>query len=131
MRILLKLYLLVFALILFMAYLITANSDSYDFSKTKSFSYDTSESIEITEKCYDYLKALSSYLKANPAIVVRIKGHSDNAGTFDQNEDRAYKRATFIFNYLMNEGIEADRIFLLSCSGSAWRPHLFFLNSVC
>jgi OmpA family len=101
----------VFTLVLFMVYLINANSESYDFSKSQAFRYDSSENVEITEKCYDYLKALSSYLKANPGMVVRIKGHSDNAGTFDQNEDRAYKRATFIFNYLMNEGVEADRIY--------------------
>lgn len=101
----------VFTLILFMIYLINANSESYDFSQPKTFNYEKAASVEITDKCYDYLQALSQFMVANPSMVVRVEGHSDNMGTYEQNEDRAYKRTIFIVNYLMNEGVDADRIF--------------------
>jgi len=50
------------------------------------------------------------YMKENPSTKIRVEGHSDNAGTRAQNDQRSNKRADLVKQYLIEQGIELERI---------------------
>ena len=57
------------------------------------------------------LDDIARFLLENPGFAVRIEGHSDNQGTFAQNEQRANDRARNAVNYLISKGVPSSRIF--------------------
>lgn len=77
---------------------------------TKIFYYPTSESSTITKVNKEYLDALAEYLQKNPRATLRITGHSDNAGSTVQNQERSEKRATAVVQYMMKKGIARRRL---------------------
>lgn len=84
-------------------------AQSYDFGKTKVFSgFDPA--VAFSEETKAYLDALITYLYANPAFKIKITGHSDNTGTFEQNEKLSSERAKMFSDYILSKGIEKSRI---------------------
>lgn len=79
-------------------------------NQPKIFYYPTSESASITKVQKEYLDALVDYMKSNPNFTVRVSGHSDNAGTTEQNQKRSENRATNITQYLVKNGIARRRV---------------------
>ncbi len=59
-----------------------------------------------------YLNALVRYLKENPKLKVRIVGHSDNSGTTEDNLQSSRDRASVVFRFLVDKGIERGRLYL-------------------
>jgi peptidoglycan-associated lipoprotein len=62
----------------------------------------------------DVLKANADWLKANPTMKVRIEGNCDDRGTKEYNQALGQRRATSAKKYLVDMGISAKRISLIS-----------------
>jgi OOP family OmpA-OmpF porin len=56
------------------------------------------------------LDEVAGVMQENPAITVRIDGHTDNVGTEDYNLQLGEKRAMAARQYLIDRGIAEDRI---------------------
>ncbi|MFC2130017.1 OmpA family protein [Bacteroidota bacterium] len=76
----------------------------------KTLLFPTSSSAELSGDMIQYLDKIFEYLKNNPNSSLRIVGHSDDQGTFDQNDKRARERATNIADYLAKKGIPMFRL---------------------
>lgn len=77
----------------------------------KHFSFSTSTSLNLGADARQYLDAVAEYLKANPRSVVRIVGHSDNAGGSTEQQTLSERRAQQAMEYLRRKGIAQGRIF--------------------
>ena len=56
------------------------------------------------------LKTLLTYLNDNPKIRILISGHTDDLGSDDYNLELSINRAKTVYNWLINNGIESDRL---------------------
>jgi OOP family OmpA-OmpF porin len=101
---------IILILIFFLLFILSANSQSYDFGKTKVFS-SYNPAVAMNQDMKDYLNALITYLYANQNLNVRIVGHSDSTGTQEDNQKKSEERANAIVQYITSKGIEASRIF--------------------
>lgn len=86
-------------------------------SINKTFTYPTSEFTNLTSELRKYLNDVAIFMKENPEVVISIVGHSDNFGTFEQNDFRAKDRAQKVVDFLVNNGISRRRL-LASGKGS-------------
>ncbi|MCK5535270.1 MAG: OmpA family protein, partial [Bacteroidales bacterium] len=59
---------------------------------------------------FEELERFAAFLKVNTNIKVEIIGHTDAVGKEDYNLQLSKKRAEAVTNYLLNKGIEANRI---------------------
>jgi len=71
----------------------------------------------------------AAYLKANPNLLVLIEGHCDERGTSEYNLALGERRAKSSMAYLVNKGIDAGRITLVSYGKE--RPICTEKTSVC
>lgn len=56
------------------------------------------------------LQNLLLALQKNPALRIEISGHTDKSGNASANKTLSTQRAAFVYNYLINSGIEATRL---------------------
>ena len=75
------------------------------------FDFDQSS---IRNDARDVLKANAEWLKAHPNAKVRIEGNCDDRGTREYNQALGQRRATSAKKYLVDMGISAKRISLVS-----------------
>jgi len=67
-------------------------------------------SAELDDESEDFIKQLSTTLRENPTLKVKVSGHTDNVGSVRFNERLSLKRATAVTNELISRGIDASRI---------------------
>jgi len=60
----------------------------------------------------EVLNTVAQQLKDNPALKLKILGHTDGVGSPQANIQLAASRARSARNYLINKGIRADRMFI-------------------
>jgi peptidoglycan-associated lipoprotein len=60
------------------------------------------------------LDANAAYLKSNPNSLVLIEGHCDERGTNEYNLALGERRAKSTMNYLVSQGVQANRITIIS-----------------
>jgi peptidoglycan-associated lipoprotein len=60
------------------------------------------------------LDANASWLKSNPNHLVLIEGHADERGTNEYNLALGERRAKSTMNYLVSQGVQANRITIIS-----------------
>jgi peptidoglycan-associated lipoprotein len=60
------------------------------------------------------VEAVASYLKSQPGTKVQVEGHCDERGTEEYNRALGERRALAVRDYLMNLGIDGERIFTIS-----------------
>jgi peptidoglycan-associated lipoprotein len=60
------------------------------------------------------LDANASWLKSNPNHLVLIEGHCDERGTNEYNLALGERRAKSTMNYLVSQGVQANRITIIS-----------------
>lgn len=68
------------------------------------------DKYDLKEKSITELKKILRFLKENPALRVEISGHTDNTGSDAHNRELSHKRAEAVFNYLVSNGIDPDRL---------------------
>ncbi|MFQ5898789.1 MAG: peptidoglycan-associated lipoprotein Pal [Candidatus Methylomirabilia bacterium] len=56
----------------------------------------------------------AKWMKANPDYVILVEGHADERGTNEYNLALGERRAKSTMNYLLAQGVAADRIIIIS-----------------
>lgn len=64
----------------------------------------------IQKKSLKNLDALSVIMKADPALIAEVQGHTDNAGDATKNKTLSQKRADAVKKYLSGKGVTAERL---------------------
>ena len=59
---------------------------------------------------YETLDEVATFLQENPAVEIEVAGHTDNQGRADLNLALSRERAVAVREYLVEQGVEADRI---------------------
>ncbi len=62
----------------------------------------------------DILSRNAQVLKENPAVKIRIEGNCDERGTVEYNLALGEKRARAAMDYLVNLGVSADRVSIIT-----------------
>ena len=75
------------------------------------FGYD---SWTITEEGRQALSRDAEWIKANPGVTVKVEGHCDERGTSAYNLVLGEKRAKAVRNYLVELGVSANRLSVVS-----------------
>ncbi len=71
-------------------------------------------SFDITEAAKSILNTQIEWLKSSPNIKIMVEGHCDERGTREYNIALGEKRALSAKNYLINGGVKAARIQIIS-----------------
>jgi outer membrane protein OmpA-like peptidoglycan-associated protein len=58
----------------------------------------------------NYLNKLAVYMKKNPETLILVKGYTDNVGNNKYNNRLSLKRAKFVKNYLVEQGVNPMQI---------------------
>jgi outer membrane protein OmpA-like peptidoglycan-associated protein/tetratricopeptide (TPR) repeat protein len=67
-------------------------------------------SAEIKPQTLPALDKLYDFLKVNDNLKGEIAGHTDNIGTENRNKTLSEQRARAVFDYLLNKGIDKERL---------------------
>lgn len=70
----------------------------------------TLSSDQLTKQSYVALDTLAHLLRSNPALKLKIGGHTDNTGTEASNMKLSQKRADAVKKYLVKNGVEESRL---------------------
>ena len=84
--------------------------------------YFDSGKFELKEESKTELEKLSKLLKLNPTISIEISGHTDDIGKDSENMVLSKNRAKSVFDYLVKNQINAERIKAIGY-GENYRPH--------
>ncbi len=68
------------------------------------------DSYELTEKGQVKLDKIASFLKDYTTIKAELHGHADAKGPSEYNQRLSEKRASSVLNYLLNKGINVERL---------------------
>lgn len=71
------------------------------------FDYD---SFTISEQSAKIIDVQAMWLNSDKSIEITVEGHCDERGTREYNIALGEKRANSVKNYLVNKGVDADRI---------------------
>lgn len=72
------------------------------------------DSVELEGDAIEILKKNAEWLKANPKTRVEVEGHCDDVGSAEYNLALGAKRAQTAKDFLIKEGIAADRLVTIS-----------------
>jgi outer membrane protein OmpA-like peptidoglycan-associated protein len=67
--------------------------------------------FELKPQYHAVLDEIALMLKQNPDTNIDIKGHTDNVGTAEYNQLLSEKRAEIVKQFLVQKGVEKDRLF--------------------
>ncbi|GGF26957.1 OmpA family protein [Echinicola rosea] len=65
-----------------------------------------------------YIDQLVDFMKENPSKKIRLEGHTDNVGNAALNKQLSMERASAIRDYMVDHGIQFERIMLRGMGGS-------------
>jgi outer membrane protein OmpA-like peptidoglycan-associated protein len=65
---------------------------------------------ELREKSKTELNELIRFMQDNPQVRGEISGHTDNVGEKKANQELSIKRAKSVYDYLVQNGIEPQRL---------------------
>ncbi len=65
---------------------------------------------DLKAESYPELDRLAQLMKENPAMSIRLEGHTDTVGEFDANVELSRNRVNEVRRYLASKGIDAGRI---------------------
>ncbi len=72
--------------------------------------YFRTDSAEIDPEIVPRIRKLGNFIQGYPAIQVHLAAHADRRGTEDYNRKLSEERASTIRQYLLNSGINEERI---------------------
>ncbi|HJU61273.1 MAG TPA: OmpA family protein [Candidatus Binatia bacterium] len=87
------------------------------------------DSIQLRGDAEEILKQNAAWIKANPTASVEIEGHCDDIGSDEYNLALGAKRAQIAKEFLLTQGIAADRLVTISYGKEA--PACFERNEDC
>ncbi len=64
----------------------------------------------LTAASYEELGRVLKLLESNPTLRIEISGHTDNIGSFQVNQRLSEARAKAVVDYLIGNGVDADRL---------------------
>lgn len=64
----------------------------------------------MNDEAKSYLDDIAVMMQANPALKLRVTGHTDNVGTEEANQKISEERAKGVRDYLESIGIGSDRL---------------------
>ncbi|MCB9247129.1 MAG: OmpA family protein [Ignavibacteriales bacterium] len=70
---------------------------------------------ELTPEAQSILTNVAKTLNRYPDQLFEILGHTDNIGSDEYNMDLSERRAKSVKNYLVSQGVSADRLFTAGC----------------
>jgi OOP family OmpA-OmpF porin len=73
--------------------------------------FDFDKSV-VKPEAFDYLDQIADVLKTHPQITVKVQGHTDSIGTKAYNDALSIRRAQAVKTYLMNKGVQEERLSL-------------------
>jgi peptidoglycan-associated lipoprotein len=76
--------------------------------------YFALDSFDLTEESKAKLQPHIAYLDANPTMLCLLEGHTDEQGTAEYNYALGNERSQSVRNYLVEQGIAAERLFTVS-----------------
>ncbi|OGR23888.1 MAG: cell envelope biogenesis protein OmpA [Desulfobacterales bacterium RIFOXYA12_FULL_46_15] len=71
--------------------------------------FDFDKSL-IKAAAVDYLDHIAEIMKAYPNMYVQVQGHTDSVGTKAYNDALSIRRAQAVKTYLINKGVEGERL---------------------
>lgn len=87
------------------------------------------DSVELAAEAQDLLKKNAEWLKANPKVRVEVEGHCDDIGAAEYNLALGAKRAQVAKDFLVSQGVSADRLVTISYGKEA--PACFEHTEAC
>jgi peptidoglycan-associated lipoprotein len=72
------------------------------------------DSVELAAEAQEILKRNAEWLKANPKVRVEVEGHCDDIGAAEYNLALGAKRAQVAKDFLVSQGLSADRLVTIS-----------------
>ena len=72
------------------------------------------DSVELEPEAQEVLKKNAEWMKAHPTARVEVEGHCDDIGSAEYNLALGAKRAQTAKEFLVNQGITADRLVTIS-----------------
>ncbi|EMR00993.1 OmpA family protein [Cesiribacter andamanensis] len=79
--------------------------------------FEQSEAI-LMQQSYPLLDRLVDMMIHNPRLIIQLEGHTDFRGPAQANKRLSGERVTVIRNYLINKGIQKDRVKTRAFGGS-------------
>ena len=86
-----------------------------------SLLFDTNQD-QLSYDMLDTIDGMTEAIKQEPNSLIRIDGYADARGSEAFNEDLAYRRAESVANYLVDNGIDRERIIVRSMGESQSSP---------
>jgi len=74
----------------------------------KNIFFDT-DKFDLKPESETEIKLLEDIMKANPTMVIEVRGHTDNQGNAAYNLDLSKNRAMALVQSLVNRGIAVNR----------------------
>jgi OmpA-OmpF porin, OOP family len=68
------------------------------------------DKYDLKSKSIPELQKIVRFMQENPQIKVEVSGHTDNLGQPAYNKQLSEKRAQSVYNYLIQQGIEKNRL---------------------
>jgi OmpA-OmpF porin, OOP family len=68
------------------------------------------DKFDLKERSITELQKITKFLIENEHTRVEIGGHTDNSGSASYNQQLSEKRARSVYNYLINNGIQSNRL---------------------
>ena len=87
------------------------------------------DSIELEGEAIEILRKNAEWMKANPKARVEVEGHCDDVGSAEYNLALGAKRAQSAKDFLISQGIAAERLITISYGREA--PACFDLAEDC
>ncbi|MEO0604772.1 MAG: OmpA family protein [Myxococcota bacterium] len=85
-----------------------ADGDRLEYNGIVYFAFD---SDVLLRESYDLLDALAQVLEAYPRLkLLSVQGHADRVGTEEYNQDLSERRAASVVRYLVDVGVEPERL---------------------
>ena len=72
------------------------------------------DSVELAPEAQEILQKNAEWLKANPKVRVEVEGHCDDIGAAEYNLALGAKRAQVAKEFLVSQGIAAERLVTIS-----------------
>ncbi len=72
-----------------------------------AFGYNSSQLTDAQKRS---LQPLIDELKANPDMVVEVRGHTCTIGTLERNQEISEDRANRVSNYMLSQGVKSEQL---------------------